>query len=79
VLDSLPSHGSCYTNQCVSLFSLCKSISPLVKQVGELLLQAVHPAIGFVYAGLVTLIPFSCPPHYPFAVAVERPDYVPLS
>jgi len=51
----------------------------LVKQVGELLLQAVHPAIGFVYAGLVTLIPFSCPPHYPFAVAVERPDYVPLS
>jgi len=43
----------------------------LVKQVGELLLHSVHPAIGFVHVGFVTLVPFSCPPHYPFAVAVE--------
>jgi len=79
VLDSLRSHGSCFTNQYVSLFSLCKSISPLLKQVGELLLHSVHPALGFVHVGHVTLIPLSSPPHYPFAGAIERQDLVPLS
>jgi len=58
VLDSLPSHGSYYTNQYVSLFSLCKSVSPLVKQVGELLLHSVHPAIGFVQRVLYRLYRF---------------------